>query len=524
MPMWSLTMERLERLKQQIAAKKAEYDELEALSEKDLWCRDLDGFIAEWEIQLKLDDEIQTNIRRLGRRASKKIGAGGKGGRRTKQDDEYAPVAKKTKAAAAPKKVAETKTHQRFAEMFAAKPKPKPASKAASPVADSPAGDDFYSDEDFATLGKTKKAAETTTATSDVVAGRNKRAAASKAKAFLIEDDDDDMSDDDFASLGKISAARPVPASRSVSAAPKAESVSSPAVEAEPEDVTMDDASEEAPTPAEAPPKRAAASKAKTWVVDSDSDDDNLLGDVGALVKGIGAPATDSKGGRLSLFAMSQPGAANGSTVLPKVKAKSSRTFEFDSQDDTNYEALAMSSPRKSTKGDDIDEFLSDDDLPPPSKVTASKASSSTAAAKAKAPLAVAKKRGRPAATKNKSMDDDDDDSVAAKPKAKAAAKPRAKPAAKPAAKAAAKPVTLSPAAKAYAKKKATRVISDDEDEDDDVAPAPAPAARARPGRAAAAKAKPIVLDDDDDEDESFDAGGKDDAKDDFAMSDDSEF
>lgn len=536
MPLWSLTMERLERLKQQIAAKKAEYDELEALSEKDLWIRDLDALMEEWENQLKLDDEIQTNIRRMGRRVSKKIGAGGKGGKRAnKQDDDYAPVARKAKAAPIKKeKVVETKTHQRFAEMFGAKPKAKAASKAASPVADSPAEDHFYSDEEFAGLAKTKKPAEPVAATNGVVNGRTKRAAASKAKAFLIEDDDEDLSDDDFASLEKTT--KPAPASRSVSAAPKDEVVSSPAAAPDSDDITMEDAPEKAPTPpAEALTKRAAASKAKTWVVDSDSDDDNMLGDVGALVKGIGAPAIDSKGGRLSLYAMSQSGGANGSTLLPKVKAKSSRNFDIDSMDDTNYEALAMSSPHKSTKGNDIDEFLSDDDLPPPSKVTASKASSQTAKPLAIVPTA-AKKRGRPAGTKNKQDDNNEDaeEPVVAKPKAKPAPKPRAKPAAaaaKPAAKpaASAKPVTLSPAAKAYAKKKAAKavVISDDEDEDDDMeevsAPAPAPAARGRPGRAAAAKAKTFAFSTDE-EDESFDAGGKDDDKDDYGMDDSSEF
>jgi DNA topoisomerase-2 len=276
----------------------------------------------------------------------------------------------------------------------------------------------------------------------------------------------------------------------------------------------MDDAPEEAPV--EAPAKRAAASKAKTWLVDTDSDDDNMLGDVGDLVKGIGAPAANSKVGRVSLHAMAQP---NGS-VLPKAKPKSSRAFDVDSMDDTNYEALAMSSPRK-PHGDDIDDFLSDDDIPV-SKPASSKVSA--AAAKPKAPLAVvptaAKKRGRPAGTKKSK--DDEAETVTAKPKAAtkaaAASKPKAKAAAKPAAP---KPVALSPAAKAYAKKKAARVISDDEDEDD-VEAAPAPAARARPGRAAAAKAKPIVLESSDVED-SFNTAAGDEDKDDFSM-DDSEF
>src|SRR5688572_183047 len=126
MPIWSLTLERLERLKNQIAAKKGEYDELDALSEKDLWCRDLDAFAEEWEIQLKLDDEIQTGIKRMGRRASQKIGAG-RGRKAKAADDDYNPT---KKAARQPKAVkpevkTELKSQQRFLEKFQATAKPR---------------------------------------------------------------------------------------------------------------------------------------------------------------------------------------------------------------------------------------------------------------------------------------------------------------------------------------------------------------------------------------------------------------
>ena len=485
MPLWSLTYERLERLKAAIEAKKAEHDDLEALSEKDLWCRDLDNFVEEWENQLRLDAEIQTNIRRMGRRHSKKIGAGsGKsGGRRIKDEDDYEPAAKKTKAAAKPKPV-ETKTHQRFAEMFGGKPKPKP--KAAPTTFDGAADDDDFSDDDFASLGKVKKPAEPVASQGEsTTAGRSKRAAASvaatKAKTYLLSDDDD-LSDDDFAALGKPSAPQ--------SSEPKlSESASQSAAD---EDVVMTDA----------PAKRATASKPKTYLIDSDSDDvrDDNLGDVGALVKGISAPLANGNGGRLSLFAMSQSNAAG---ALPKLKSKPSRTFDFDSQDDTNYEALAMSSPRKSTKGDDIDAFLSDDDLPPAPKLSAKPKSAAPAAA----PAPAKKPRGRPAGSKNKCKDPSEE--PVAKPKTSAKAKR---------APASSKPAALSPAAKAYQKKRPQLALSDDDDDEDDiVVPAARPSARARPGRAAAAKAKPIVLDDSDFDDQD------DDKSDAFAMDDDSE-
>lgn len=186
MPIWSLTLERLEKLRQQIGNKKAEHDELLALTEKDLWCRDLDEFIEEWDKQMKLDADIQTNIRRMGRRASKKIGAGRS--RKAKDDDEYEPEKKpRAKKAAAPKAAAakaaapvktETKSAQRFADMFssAASKDPKPKKEP---------NDDDFSDDDFAALSRGKSAEQT-------LPSRNKRAAASKAKTLFEIDTDSD--------------------------------------------------------------------------------------------------------------------------------------------------------------------------------------------------------------------------------------------------------------------------------------------------------------------------------------------
>jgi DNA topoisomerase-2 len=568
MPIWSLTNERLEKLKNQIAAKKAEHDELDALSEKDLWLKDLDDFVEEWNTQLKLEEEITTGIRRMGRRTSQKIGAGK--GRRLKDDDDYAPV-KKTKAKAPKVEKVETKTHQRFTEKFQAADKPKPKND--------------LSDDDFALLGKkavVKQESEPPASLPDAASGRNKRAAATKSKYVLSDSDDDD-----FMELGKPDvkdeSAEPEPdvvvEKPPKRAAPKAkpsyadedldesefedaveEPVKRAAAKAKPastdEDLDESEFDEVVEKPAkraapkakpsyaeesldesgseevvEKPTKRAAA-KAKRSYMDeefgSDSDgDDDMLGDVGAMVKGIGAPATN--GGRLSLFAMSRPEA--GDAPIPKLKAKPSRSIlDIDDHDDTNYEALAMSSPRKPTKADDIDAFLSDDDLP-----AATKPAAKPAASKAKAPLSVvpgaAKKRGRPAGSKNKTKDDDAPAAPAPAPA------PKAKPKTAAAAAAAkAKPSVLSPAAKAYAAKKAKArklVSDDDEDEIMEDAPSPPPAkpAARRPGRAAAAKAKPIILDDD--EDDSFVSagsgggsggrkGGKDDS-DAFDMDDDSE-
>ncbi|KAM5387554.1 DNA topoisomerase [Fusarium oxysporum Fo47] len=426
MPIWSLTAERLEKLKQAIEKKKAEHDELLALSEKDLWCRDLDDFMAEWETQLAVDAEIKTSIRRLGRRVSKKIGAGTARGRKVKDDDEYEPDKKgrgRPKAAAskatvktAPK--VETKSAQRFAEMFSSKPKVK-----------------------------------------------------KEPSADVMELSD--LSDDDYAAL-----------SRSKSSAPAIKTSQSPPTEA-PENPRV---------------KRAAASKVKTIIDDdSESDDDQMLGDVGALVKGIDKPAGDRERGRFSLHAMSRPDSSQGNASvsgLSKSRPKSAKAFDFDddSPDDTNYELLAKSSPHKTaTKDDHIDSFLSDDEpfvAPSKSAATKSKPTSTDSEDPTPAGLATVKKgRGRPAGAKSKEP---------AKPKA--APKATKTAASKVASRPATKQTTLSPAAKAYAAKKAVKksVLDDDSDEDmaDPDSPPPKASSRVRPGRAAASR-RPIVVDDD---------------------------
>lgn len=541
MPIYSLTAERLERLKKQIAAKKAEHDDLEKLDEKDLWSRDLDEFLEEWEHQKELDVEIAKKIRNMGRRRSKKIGAGGgKGGKRANRgDDDYAP-SKPAKAAKSMKKelplvkkpIEPKKQGAAFAQKFSgAKPKPK--------TFGNDGGSSDFSDDDFAALSKSKpktapaKKLPAPEAVKDEdseieeisapATSRTKRTAASKAKSYDFGSDSD-FSEDDFATLntGKSAPApvkKPSPVeSVAVDEESEVEEVtvtandrSNRAAASKPspvESVIEDDESEveEVTAPANGRSKRAAASKTKAWVFDDDDEEeendngDDLLGDVGAMVRGIGEPAAASNNGRLSLFAMSR--SEHGNAAITKLKTKQSRNFDFDEPDDTNYELLAKSSPQKPARSSDIDDMSDDEVLP-----TTTTAKTSAAKAKsAKAPLNVVsapakKSRGRPAGTKNKGKDE------------------------KPA-----KPVQLSPAAKAYAaknksstaasksKKKSFEFSDDEADEDGDVAMAdsPPPPPRARPGRAAAAKAKKtyaIISDDDEDElmsDGGTDGGGSD--------------
>lgn len=534
----SLTHERLERLKKQIADKKSEKDELEALNEKDLWCKDLEAFEEEWEVQMRLDDEIRSNIRKMGRRVSKKIGAG-KGGKRKADDDDYAPtkatknkrpvmVKEVKKAIAAPPK---TTAQSRFASTFA-----KPKETTGNDGADD-------SDEDFAaSFGrsnstKPEPAKEPTPmAVSDdddfaALAKPRSRAAKKPAPIDLSDEEEDDEDDFVVPTKPKTKSApirKPSPIDLSDEdendslppTEPKAKSKTAPAKKKSPTVELSDDDDdfaavskpkakakaaakkpspvesevEEVPDIEEAKPtngrtKRAAAAKAKNWAFDdseeeSASDGENMIGDVGAMVRGIGEPAAKPANGRLSLFAMSR--SEHGNTTIPKLKTKQSRNFELDSPDDTNYELLAKSSPQKPTRSSDIDDLLSEGEEP-----VAAKAASK--AKQGKAPLSVvsaapAKKgRGRPAGATNKAKDE-------------------GKPA---------KSTQLSPAAKAYAakskattaagkSKKKTFDFSDDDEQDEDgdvlMEDSP-PKPRGRPGRAAAAKKKTYAMISEDEED-----------------------
>jgi DNA topoisomerase-2 len=379
-----------------MANKKEELEELRAKSTKDLWCADLDAFLETWNAAIDEDHEIKRKVRGLGRRASKKIGAGRNKAqsRLKKEEEDYQPKA--ANPAKGVVKVEPPKTNA-FAKMF--EPKPKKKSFGSDGIDE---GSDL-SDDDFAAIAPAKAAV-----TTDHANGRNKRAAAAKPKNWVVEDDE------------------------------------------------------------------------------SESDEDKLLGDVGAMVKGIGAESSNPTTGRVSLFAMSRPGSSSGKTsanALSKTKPKSKVIDLSDDDDQTNYEMLA--SPQKKAapaEKDVLDSFLSDDDDFPivPKKISALKA--------------------KPA------------------PKPKPAAKP--KPAPLPKKAATSKPTTLSPAAKAYATKHAKQVRSkalDSEDEDgdslNDVEPeeededeSPVMPKRGRPARAAAVtakakvKAKPIYIDSEDDE------------------------
>ncbi|KAL3421075.1 DNA topoisomerase 2 [Phlyctema vagabunda] len=547
LPIWSLTQERVDKLKQQMVGKKDEHDTLKKLSEKDLWCQDLDDFLVEWENQLREDADYDKSIRSTNRRHSRKIGAGGKSKKAaSKKDDEYNPTkSKPQKSNAASLKPnpakgtvkVEMKPNQRFLDMFS--PKPKAKGQGSDGAAESDGG---LSDDDFAALTskpalKSKSTSRQPSEQPAVVTGRSKRAAAAAPKNWVV-DDEESESDDGLGDIDNMV-----------------------------KGIGARDVSEDKPT--------------------------------NGRVSLFAMSRPDS----------SHIGRPTSSSGLPKPKAKASRTFDVSDEDETNYEMLARSSPHKSAPApkDELDSFLSDDDDLPiiPKKAPVAKAApkavqkqkkvspvisddeddddllivSKTRAPKAvpkpkkapavvlsddeeeeepivqKKPAAKAKKASVPissdddedesiipmkaapkskkasapvfsddddesiipqkAASKSKKApvlsDDDEDEPIVPKKAApKAAPKAAAKPVPKTKKAAAPKPVALSPAAKAYAakqSKKAKEDYSDEEDEDVDMedaepSPPPRPAGRGRPARAAAVAKpkKPVYVDSEEDD------------------------
>jgi DNA topoisomerase-2 len=184
----------VDKLHKQMLNKKQELDDLKALNEKDLWCQDLDEFMKVWDERLAEEKDVSKKIRGLGRRVSKKIGAG-KGGKlqsRLKTDEDYAPRAPKVQKANPAKgviRVTPEKSSQKFLNMFAQKQKPKP--KLDGYGGDGAGEASGMSDDDFAAVVATKDSRA-----ASEQPGRSKRTAAAKPKNWVVDDDESDSDDD----------------------------------------------------------------------------------------------------------------------------------------------------------------------------------------------------------------------------------------------------------------------------------------------------------------------------------------
>ena len=418
MPIWSLTQERIDKLNKQIGDVELAIDTLIRLSKEDIWKRDLDEFIAEWRLQLDDEAKRQKKIDKAGRRASNKlnISAAGptrkrKAGDHSDDSDFVGPV--RAKKVAPVKKVAKEPTGLMagLAPVAAAnQPKkrgPKPGAKAAP------------------------KAAEP-----------SKPAKKESQDVWMDLAGGDSPSDPPVAPI--FQKAKPAAATTTTAKAALTKVLPTKAPKSEDED----SAEEEILRPA-APRGRRAATKAATYTLDDSDDDDNgddLLLDVGKMVKGIGSTSQDSTSNSRPLFStsLSRPGSSAG---LPKKSLGSARqTMEVDEADDTDYAMLAPPptdkkavTARETVISDDSADEDNDPFVESPPKTKAKPAKTKTAKAAPAAAKAVPKR--------------------APAPKKSAPPKAVAEP----------KKLPLSPAAKAYAAKKAKQAQTALDEEDDEV-------------------------------------------------------
>lgn len=142
MPFWSLTMEKVEKLKSERDGKETELNTLLAQTPEDIWCNDLD------ELESALDEMDDTyaaseeSTRKLAAKSAKNQGKGGKKKKKANdsEDDDWAPTASKKKAAPRKKiaKVAPVKVVEKSAPLVrprspAKDVPPSPATKSPSP-------------------------------------------------------------------------------------------------------------------------------------------------------------------------------------------------------------------------------------------------------------------------------------------------------------------------------------------------------------------------------------------------------
>lgn len=492
MAIWSLTKERVERLQRQIGEKEVEIDTLIKLSKEDLWKRDLDDFINEWRFQIADEEKRQKKVANLGRRASVKVKTQIKPAARKRKANNDSPSDSDV-SFEKPKKTAATKRAQPKTGLLSnltgpAKPKQqtsilsslttvaKPATsvseKAAGPVADAP--EDVWMaldgavDHDSDVPVVTKRKAKSAPAA--------KESAPVKRSKVISDNSDEEQQEEEVV--------RPAATSRTA--------------------------------------RTAARKPVKYTALESDTEDgDDMLFDVGKMVKGIGVngASADPSASRPLFSAtasVSRPSSSTG--LVGRKPASKSNVLVDDEDDETDYTRLAPANAKtaKST-------VLSDDEDDSFDLIGATRPASVPVA-----PVPKPKASAKPAAAKPAVV--------------KKAAIPVAKPAPKEQAK---KATALSPAAKAYAAKqargttgklsKSTAVVdvdSDDdvddfnhgdevgkmvddmlsEDDEDDIVAVGIKAAAGRPARRAAAQAavkRQWVLEDEDDEDEESEDEGE---------------
>lgn len=512
-------------------SKKDEHDELKKLSEKDLWCRDLDAFVHEWEVQLKEEAEYAKAARSSNRRASRKIGAGKTAGKSKAKaaGNEYNP--KPAKASKPIAKVVEKVKGPRFDPQFFGAPKSKKSSMGSDGVDEEK--HEISSDDDFEALKPTKvtertkdKESSTSRGASEQPApanGRTKRAAAAAPKKWVVDDDEESESDMSFGNIGDMvkgigegGAEKAKDARLSLFAMSRPDSSHGggrapsndvPKLKAKPSKVFTFDDSEEDQTNYE---MLAKSSPVKTAPAARDHLDSFL--------------SSDNEDAVVTKKVVARPAAKrpvisdddDESVLVPKKVVKKPAA-----------PVAAKPVPKAVVQGSMISDSDDDDVLVPKKAPAPKKAAAPKAAPKAKVQELSSDNDDEAMVQELISSDEDEDLKPMTKKAPAKAVKPAPKPSSKkaPAPEKAAEPVkakpaaALSPAAKAYAKKQgnlaASKKADFSEDEDDlDVdmdkeseEDSPAPVARGatgrgRPARAAAAAKpkKPIYVDSEEDE------------------------
>ncbi|KAI9811082.1 MAG: DNA topoisomerase 2 [Pycnora praestabilis] len=459
MAIWSLTKERVEKLLQQIGDKESEIDALIKLSKEDLWTKDLDCFINEWELQLDEEAQRAKKVASLGRRASTKLKIGAKGPPARKVKNEGDDPDDFDFGAPKPKKPA---------VMHRVEPKQGLLGYLSKK---SPPGKPFVKPGANALINALKS----TTATSQP---------SDSQPELRIDGASDPISEGNDNPIAPVFEKARAAAAKVIA----------------PIDLDESASEEEIARPAITRKPRAAAIKKIKYGGTSDSEGDNgdnLLGDVSNMVKGIGGGLGNQTSSTKPLFSttMSRPGSSAG---LPRVATKTTTKPIIDfSDDETDYSKLIPQSfPQKLAAKAAKDTLLPDDEDDSFDLITTKPALKATKTA----PKSVVKPITK----------------AAAAPRPKNPPAKRATPVPAPP-----KNGPFSPAAKAYAAKQAkannklSPALEDEADEvdaiandiladgDTEMAESPPRAAAARPSRraAAAVKAKPTyIVDDDSDE------------------------